>query len=334
MKKIILILILFYSSNVFSSTLVVNKVFPATVLITAEDKHGQPQSLGSGFLVSPNIIATNFHVIENSYSGFVKFVNKKEIYEIEGVVGYSSEFDLALIKISNNIGTPLSLTSPAIDIGQKIFAIGNPLGLEGTISDGIISGIRNFDDFSVLQISAPISPGNSGGPVVDENGDVVGVATFTITEGQNINFAVPVKYLKELFNNQKSQVSLSSLVHIKVSSKTQSSKDFGGISFSKFKIFDIGQKVEFSIKNNLRQDVKDIKTIWIIYDDDGEPVNYEHMTFHNRVNSKLAKRIKMKLNYETMHYVFFKNLIGNFDNNWKNYFDYVEYRILDFKLIE
>ena len=87
MKKIITTIILLFSvvsiSNVMASTLVVNKVFPATVLITAEDKNGQPQSLGSGFLVMPNIIATNFHVIENSYSGFVKFVNKKKYMKLK-----------------------------------------------------------------------------------------------------------------------------------------------------------------------------------------------------------------------------------------------------------
>ena len=76
-----------------ASTVVVNKVFPATVLIATEDKNGQLQSLGSGFLVSPNVIATNFHVIENSHGGYVKLVNKDEVYEIEGVVGYNTEYD-------------------------------------------------------------------------------------------------------------------------------------------------------------------------------------------------------------------------------------------------
>ena len=206
MKKITLVLILIVTSisSVMASTVVVNKVFPATVLIATEDKNGQLQSLGSGFLVSPNVIATNFHVIENSHGGYVKLVNKDEVYEIDGVVGYSIEYDLALIKIGDNSGTPLTLKSPVVNIGQKIFAIGNPLGLEGTISDGIISGLRDYEGLSLLQISAPISPGNSGGPVVDENGEVIGVATYTFSEGQNLNFAVPVKYLKELFNNQTS----------------------------------------------------------------------------------------------------------------------------------
>ena len=340
MKKIITAIILLFSvvsiSNVIASTLVVNKVFPATVLITAEDINGQPQSLGSGFLVAPNIIATNFHVIENSYSGFVKFVNKKEIYEIEGVVGYNSDYDLALIKISDNIGTPLPLISPSIDIGQKIFVIGNPLGLEGTISDGIISGLRNLDDYSVLQISAPISPGNSGGPVVNENGNVIGIATFTISEGQNINFAVPVKYLKELLNNQISQVSLSSLLKIKTtSSKSESSKDFSGVSFTKYRHFYRGTncfEIEFSIKNNLRKKIKNIRHMWIIYDIDGEPLDYKNYFYGNTVKGKLATRASIKLPYEAMGYLSAKNLIGG--GSCKDFWDFVELRILDFQIVE
>ena len=342
MKKIITTIILLFSvvsiSNVMASTLVVNKVFPATVLITAEDINGQPQSLGSGFLVAPNIIATNFHVIENSYSGFVKFVNKNEIYEIEGVVGYNSDYDLALIKISDNIGTPLPLISPSIDIGQKIFVIGNPLGLEGTISDGIISGLRDLDDYSVLQISAPISPGNSGGPVVNENGNVIGIATFTISEGQNINFAVPVKYLKELLNNQISQVSLSSLVKIKTtSSKSESSKDFSGVSFTKYShvisfMYPFCHVIDFSIKNNLRKKVKNIRHMWIIYDIDGEPLDYENYLHGGTVKGKLATRTSISLPRMALKYLNEKKLIEQ--SSCKGFWDFVELRILDFQIVE
>jgi hypothetical protein len=340
MKILITLFIIFFSSNIFASTEVVNKVFPATVLITAEDKNGQPQSLGSGFLVAPNIIATNFHVIENSYSGYVKFINKKEIYEIEGVVGYNENYDLALIKISNNNANPLPLISPSVDIGQKIFAIGNPLGLEGTISDGIISGLREFQDFSVLQISAPISPGNSGGPVVNENGDVVGVATFTMTEGQNINFAVPVKYLKELLENKISQVSLSSLVNIQTVSSNKPSKDFGGLSFTKFKIHDYGRLLKFSIKNNLRKQIGNIYTIWIVYDDDGEPLDYHHRTFNEAKNickwgikPKLANRTQTRPPSEGIFYLKEEDLI-NHPYLIKDYFKFVEFRILDYDICE
>ena len=355
MRILTALFVLFFSSNIISSTDVVNKVFPATVLITAEDKNGQPQSLGSGFLVAPNIIATNFHVIENSYSGYVKFVNKDEIYEIEGVVGYSSEHDLALIKISDNNGEVLPLISIGVDIGQKIFAFCNPLGLEGTISDGIISGMREFKDFSILQISAPISPGNSGGPVVNENGDVVGVATFTFSEGQNINFAVPIKYLKELLNNQMPIVLLSSLVEVKSNSTDISNKSFEGVSVGKFSFnydkYELNQSIKFSLKNNLRKKICKVSVIMIFYDEDGEPIDYVqgivgqtvlgitlNSTKKNKkkcendfIKPKLAKRESMMFSNDVIEYMSGNNLITNM-GGYNNIFKYIEFRILDFEV--
>ncbi len=337
MKNFVIFIYLLFSSYSFASTDVVNKVFPATVLITAEDTNGQPKSLGSGFLVSPNIIATNFHVIENSYSGYVKFVNKNEIYEIEGVVGYNKNYDLALIKIGDNDGTPLPLKSPAVDIGQKIFAIGNPLGLEGTISDGIISGLRDFEGYSVLQISAPISPGNSGGPVVNEKGEVIGVATFTMSSGQNLNFAVPIKYLKEILDNKSEIVNLASLVSKEIKKNDFKGKDFGGIAFTKFFLRDFNT-IEFSIKNNLRKKVHSIRHIWIVYDDDGEPLDYKYETNWScgsvdctfGIEPKLAYRTAVSVPINALRYIYEKELIKARDID--DFFKYVEYRILDFKL--
>ena len=337
MKKLIIFILLLSSSNIFASTDVVNKVFPATVLITAEDKNGQPQSLGSGFLIAPNIIATNFHVIENSYSGYVKFVNKKQIYEIEGVVGYDTSFDLALIKIGNNDGTPLPILSTQIDIGEKVFAIGNPLGLEGTISDGIISGLREFENFSALQISAPISPGNSGGPVVNEQGELIGVATFTFTEGQNINFAVPIKYVKELLDKNSPMITLSSTIN-NISKKNDSfKKDYNGLKLSKFEVTNYGRQINLTIKNNLRKDIKEIKTIWIVYDTDGEPLDYVRNYYYKSIKAKLGKRVTFNLPEESIWWLQNKKVIENFgystivlDNFWK----FVEFRVLDFEIVE
>ena len=338
MKKLLIIIFLLSSSNIFASTDVVNKVFPATVLITAEDKNGQPQSLGSGFLITPNIIATNFHVIENSYSGYVKFVNKDEIYEIDGVVGYDSSYDLALIKIRDNDGTPLPLKSPNVDIGQKVFAIGNPLGLEGTISDGIVSGLREIGDFSVLQISAPISPGNSGGPVVNENGEVIGVATFTFSEGQNINFAVPVKYVKELLDNQMTEVLLSSLVDVNTSYEKEESKVYDGVVLSQI-VYEtqtgwLGKDaIEFSLKNNLRQDVCNIKMIWIFYDGNQEPFDYKNSGYGGCIKSKLARRTEIEISEDYPDYLLDTNGL-KFENWTKNIFNLIEIRILDYEIRE
>ena len=339
MKKITLILILIVTSisSAMASTVVVNKVFPATVLIATEDKNDQLQSLGSGFLVSPNIIATNFHVIENSHGGYVKLVNKDEVYEIDGVVGYNIEYDLALIKIADNSGTPLTLKSPVVNIGQKIFAIGNPLGLEGTISDGIISGLRDFEDFSLLQISAPISPGNSGGPVVDENGEIVGVATFTFSEGQNLNFAVPVKYLKELLNNRTPLVSLASLVKADSTPSMHTSIDFKGVSISKMLFNETCDRYSlsscgfaFSLKNNLRQGIKNIRTSLIMYDIDGEMLDYSYNSFFRQdcLPGKFSKRQTVDLPNTGVRYLQREGLV----KDEQDMSQYYEFRILDFKI--
>ena len=335
MKKIIIsiILLLSITSSVMASTDVVNKVFPAMVLIVMEDKNGNEKSIGSGFLVSPNVIATNFHVIENAYSGHVKLVNKDEVYEIDGVVGYSAKYDLALIKIGHNNGTPLTLKSPSVDIGQKIFAIGNPLGLEGTISDGIISGLRDFEDLSLLQISAPISPGNSGGPIVDENGDIIGVATYSFAGGQNLNFAIPVEYLKELFNNQTPLVTLSSLVKVKQPPSKKTSIDFGGISITKLSVIGYmmdydGFSLKFTLNNNLSKGIKNIQAILIVYDVDGEMLDYSYNSFFTKdcLPGKFSKRQIVDLPSTGVKYLQSEGLV----KDEQDMSQYYEFRILDF----
>ena len=356
MKKIALFLTfcILGFSNVLASTAVVNKVFPSTVLIVAEDKNAQPQSLGSGFLVSPNIVATNYHVIENSYSGYVKLVNQDTLYEIEGVVGYDVQKDLALIKISNNTGKQVSYKSSSVDIGQKIFAIGNPLGLEGTISDGIVSGLRNVDGVNMLQISAPISPGNSGGPVVDENGDVIGVATYTYAEGQNLNFAVPVKYVRELLANQSPLVSLSSLVKTTQSSSPKNSKDFKGVSITKPIIQGCNStyinksqsydacEIEFSLKNNLRQGVHSINTLMIIYDTDNEVLDYKSLSYFSYmrddgtpgrcIKPKLATREAFAIPKDSVSYLYNTSAVSRTARS--DILNFIEFRILDFELCD
>src|SRR5690606_5438161 len=107
--------------------------------------------------------------------------------------------DLAVLRASTELeATPLALSSSAPDVGSQIFAIGNPQGLERTISEGIISGRRTVRGGEVLQITAPISPGSSGGPVVDASGAVVGVTVAYLEGGQNLNFAIPTERLLSL----------------------------------------------------------------------------------------------------------------------------------------
>src|SRR6516225_1013196 len=117
-----------------------------------------------------------------------------------------------LLVMEDANGQPLSLgsggcsealsigNSDAVQVGDSVYAVGNPEGLEGTFSQGIVSGIRESGGDRLLQITAPISPGSSGGPVLNEKGEVIGVSVATFRDGQNLNFAVPSIYLKELLS--------------------------------------------------------------------------------------------------------------------------------------
>lgn len=164
---------------------------------------------GSGFFVAPDVIATNFHVIENTLNGYVKIVGKEPIYEILGLVGVDRNNDLALVKVKGIRGAQLPIgNSNALVIGDEVFAVGNPKGLEGTFSQGIVSSIRIDGKDSVVQITAAISQGSSGGPILNAQGEVVGIAFSALTSGQALNFAIPASYLKTLLANTKPLVTL------------------------------------------------------------------------------------------------------------------------------
>jgi S1-C subfamily serine protease len=166
-----------------------------------EDSNGQPLSLGSGFCVSDEAIASNLHVIEGATRGNAKLIAEKRKYEIEGIVALSTQRDLVVMKISSFPSQALSLgNSDTVQVGDSVYAVGNPQGLEGTFSQGIVSGIGELGSDKLLQITAPISPGSSGGPVLNDKGEVIGVSAATFRGGQNLNFAIPSKYLKELLS--------------------------------------------------------------------------------------------------------------------------------------
>ena len=145
------------------------------------------------------MIATNMHVIEGASAARIKVIGRPETYTVGGVIGTDPTADLALLKVNGLNAPPLQLgDSRQGAVGDQVFAVGNPEGLEGTFSEGIVSGIRTAGADTLLQITAPISPGSSGGPVIDLNGKVLGIAVATFKEGQNLNFAVPFSYLKAL----------------------------------------------------------------------------------------------------------------------------------------
>jgi hypothetical protein len=165
---------------------------------------------GSGFFVRPDVVATNYHVVKDGIQGYVKLVGQEIKLEIAGLAGLDRSNDLALLKLRRSAGAPLKVVNNVgIGVGDQIFVVGNPKGLEGTFSAGLVSSIRKEGSDSLLQITAPISPGSSGGPVLNDQGEVVGVAVGGIAEGQSLNFAIPSSYLLNLLNKSAALLPLA-----------------------------------------------------------------------------------------------------------------------------
>jgi uncharacterized protein (TIGR02145 family) len=198
MKRILFLLILLCSFiSVFAqdATVIYKNTVNSTVTIETYD------GLGSGFFVAENIIATNYHVIKGDTEAYCYTNNSDTKYKIEGYVAVDTSVDLILLKVSGLKRTPIRISTTPVEIGQKVYVIGSPKGLPATISDGIVSALRDFDGYKLMQITAPISHGSSGGPVLNSKGELIGVSVASLKEGQNLNFAIPKAYLKSLLNS-------------------------------------------------------------------------------------------------------------------------------------
>ncbi len=168
-----------------------------------------PTALGSGFVVDAHgLIATNLHVTAGEESISVHTYTGDDL-EVQAIAGLDVEHDLVLLRVDKRLPTLALARSNSVTLGEPVIAIGSPLGLEATLSEGLVSGVRALDaSFKVLQVTAPISPGSSGGPLINRHGEVVGVATFILLGGSNIGFGVPVRHVKALLQEPK-QMSLA-----------------------------------------------------------------------------------------------------------------------------
>ena len=178
----------------------VRRIKPSAVAIETFDSRNEKLSRGSGFFVEADRIVTNRHVLEGAYRAEIHS-STGTVYPVKGVLAVDAEGDIALLKIDTpaNQIKPLPLDKTSPQEGESVVVIGNPLGLEGSVTNGIVSAVRDIPTFGrIIQITAPISSGSSGSPVVNMQGQVIGIATLQITGGQSVNFAIPSERISQL----------------------------------------------------------------------------------------------------------------------------------------
>ena len=203
LRVVLLILLLpLCASAAADTTLTPEQIIERTMLSIVAIRADTPAgvSSGTGFVVDPSgIIVTNLHVIEGATRAAIKLHTGEQYTQIK-VASFDEGRDLAVLRIPGFDLPPLSFgNSDDVKAGATVYAIGNPFGLEESVTKGIVSSVRVGDNGTkIIQTDSAVSPGNSGGPLIDEDGKVVGVVTFKIRGGENINFAVPINYARAL----------------------------------------------------------------------------------------------------------------------------------------
>ena len=178
----------------------VKRIKPSAVAIETFDAKGNTVARGSGFFIAADRVITNRHVIERAARVEIHLLDGKR-FPVRGVLAVDGEGDLALLQVDvpPTLAVALPIVKAVPQEGESIVVVGNPYGLEGSVSNGIVSAVREISGYGrIIQITASISPGSSGSPVVNMAGQVIGVATLQAAEGQNLNFAVPAERISQL----------------------------------------------------------------------------------------------------------------------------------------
>lgn len=176
----------------------------SVVVINTYGKQGKPLNQGSGVIVREDgAIATNYHIISNAKDIKVKLRDK--LLKVEGLIHTDRENDLVILKVKGkNLPTVKIGDIEKATIGENVYLISSPEGHENKISEGVLRMVKEIaPDMKILQITAPVLPGSSGGPVFNKNGEVIGIATFIIENKQELNFAIPVNLIKEKISSKK-----------------------------------------------------------------------------------------------------------------------------------
>ena len=182
----------------YTSTEIYNMYLSSVGEVVTYDRSGGELALGSCFVYSGDgKLITNYHVIEDAYSAKVTF--GETTYQVDKVLAYDKDIDVAVLQINADSLAAATLCEKAHSVGEVVYAFGNSRGLTSTFSDGMITySDRELDGVHYVQHDAPISGGNSGGPLINIYGEVIGINTWTVRDSQNLNFAIGISELNKL----------------------------------------------------------------------------------------------------------------------------------------
>jgi hypothetical protein len=317
---------------------IARNALPSVAWIEITDQNGTPVALGTGFVIESNAIVTNHHVIREGVGGTVRLFGSEREYRILGIIAEDPEHDVVVLRAELSDATPLKRAVAPLEIGQRVYVVGNPQGLEGTFSEGIVSAIRVLAVDTLIQLTAPISPGSSGGPVLDEKGRVVGVATATLRGGQNLNFAVPVGYVTRTLVAASGDVRrLTARSPARGSVWSQfGERNVEGVVAAEFiwgsaVSFDIvgyyHGAFSFSIRNKLDMPVEDVKVLIVFKDRSGEPIEVAMAGDIGVIPPRLARRVSGKVAGDVQS-------ITTPDGSRRPHPGRLDIRVLDFKIVQ
>jgi tetratricopeptide (TPR) repeat protein len=203
----IIILLIASVAQAKTASEVFEAVSPSIVVVHTFDAKGEILRLGSGVVLPGGMVATNYHVLKGADHFSVLYKRK----EYSAALYYSdADRDVCTLTISGlKVPTVILGDTTSLKVGSRVYAIGAPQGLELTLSEGIISSLRPAGGGNYLQFTAPISSGSSGGGLFSEEGKLIGLTTFYMTEGQQLNFAVPVEWVVESLKRHRSELQAS-----------------------------------------------------------------------------------------------------------------------------
>jgi hypothetical protein len=340
--------------RVYDSKGIFKKVNQSIVYIELYNQFNQLVSSGSGIIISKDgKIATNLHVINDiSLGQYVKIkLSDGKSYKTSKVLGYDEKEDLAIVKIDgpNNLPVAELGDSTKISTGEKVYALGSPLGIQNTMTEGIISNTSiPVEKVTRIQTSAPISPGNSGGALVNQNGKVIGVVVASLIDGQNMNLAIPINKLKALkTNNNTNLLDLNRKIYPPLSGKGEvDEQEDNGYLDNADPLVNLENDIYGSVADINDMDLFMInltenKTISVtattedaslssdlgvtLYDKDGNEIITSDNNFSNADNCYFSELVK-DLSPGTYYVGFYAYSDSKLSWNKNNYMGYVEFK--------